>query len=278
MKRKSLALAMMAVMLAGSTLTAHAEHHVEDGDKWKVQFTGKEMKSTFSSQDIATAISGIEPGDDVEIQITLENTDSRRATWYLTNEVLQSLEETVGVSANGGAYSYSLVYTPGDKTQEALVLYDSESIGGDKKSGVGEGLLEVNDSFRKSDSDAEKRWIYVDQLKPKENGVMSLTVGLDGETQGNAYQNTLARLQLNFAVERAAAAPSSGGSSHRTYRDPDSSTPAAPAPAPASVVYSPGAVQTGDPSSMLLWSAAALASGLVLMVFIVCFYKKKREE
>lgn len=277
MKRKSLALAMMAVMLAGSTLTAHAEHHVEDGDKWKVQFTGKEMKSTFSSQDIATAISGIEPGDDVEIQITLENTDSRRATWYLTNEVLQSLEETVGVSANGGAYSYSLVYTPGDKTREALVLYDSESIGGDRKSGVGEGLLGVNDSFRKSDSDAEKRWIYVDQLKPKENGVMSLTVGLDGETQGNAYQNTLARMQLNFAVERAAAAPSGGGS-HRTYRDPDNSTPAAPAPAPASVVYSPGAVQTGDPSNMLLWSAAALASGLVLMVFIVCFYKKKREE
>lgn len=30
---------------------------------------------------------------------------------------------------------------------------------------------------------------------------MELTVALDGETQGNDYQNTLADLQVNFAVQ-----------------------------------------------------------------------------
>ena len=272
MKNKSLALAMMAVMMAGSALTVRAEHHSVGGDQWKVQFTGKEMKSTFTSKDITDAISVIEPGDDIEIKIKLENTDSRRATWYMTNEVLQTLEESQS-AASGGGYTYNLTYTPGDSTQEALVLYDSENVGGEKNSAAGEGLKEVMSNLD------DKDWLYMDQLKPKESGTVSLTVGLDGETQGNGYQNTLARLQLNFAVERAAAAPSGGGgsSSHRNPSDPGGSTPAS-APAPESVIYSPGTVQTGDPSSMLLWSAAALASGLALMVFVVCFYKKKREE
>lgn len=29
-----------------------------------------------------------------------------------------------------------------------------------------------------------------------------MTVALDGETQGNGYQDTLAKLQMNFAVEK----------------------------------------------------------------------------
>lgn len=273
MKRKSLALAMMAVMLAGSALTVRAEHHLVGGDQWKVQFTGKEMKSTFTSQDITNAISAIEPGDDIEIKIKLENTDSRKATWYMTNEVLQTLEESQN-AASGGAYTYNLTYTSGDSTQEPLILYDSENVGGEKNSAAGEGLKEVMSSLD------DKDWLYMDQLKPKGTGTISLTVGLDGETQGNGYQNTLARLQLNFAVERAAAASSSGGSGGSGGGSGSSGggTSSTPAPAPASVVYSPGAVQTGDPSSMLLWSAAALTSGLALMVFVVCFYKKKREE
>ena len=30
---------------------------------------------------------------------------------------------------------------------------------------------------------------------------MKLLVGLDGESQGNVYQDTLAKLMMNFAVE-----------------------------------------------------------------------------
>ena len=32
-------------------------------------------------------------------------------------------------------------------------------------------------------------------------GIITLEVALDGETQGNSYQDTLADLQMNFAVE-----------------------------------------------------------------------------
>ena len=31
--------------------------------------------------------------------------------------------------------------------------------------------------------------------------MVTLTVSLEGETQGNIYQNTAARIQMNFAVE-----------------------------------------------------------------------------
>ena len=41
----------------------------------------------------------------------------------------------------------------------------------------------------------------LDTLEPGENGTVNLTVGLDGESQGNIYQDTLAKLMMNFAVE-----------------------------------------------------------------------------
>ena len=41
-------------------------------------------------------------------------------------------------------------------------------------------------------------YFYLDRLDKNETGTVELEVGLEGETQGNAYQNTLAKLQLNF--------------------------------------------------------------------------------
>ena len=38
-------------------------------------------------------------------------------------------------------------------------------------------------------------------LEPGEGGCVKLLVGLDGESQGNIYQDTLAKLMMNFAVE-----------------------------------------------------------------------------
>lgn len=278
MKKKSLVLVMLAVMLTGSALTVRAEekeHQVVtqdgNGNEFKVHFNGKQIDRTFKDEDISTAIAALQPGDDVEIQIKVENNDKRKTTWYLKNDIIASLEKSTN-DARGGVYSYNLTYIPGSGSQEPFVLYDSENVGGENKNTQTPGLQEVMSDMTEED------WLYMDQLNSKGNGTISLKVGLDGETQGNSYQNTAAKLELNFAVERAAATPSGGGSSsHRNPGDPGSSTPA-PAPVPASAVYSPGAVQTGDPSNMLLWSAAALASGLVLTVFIVCFYKKKKEE
>ena len=44
-------------------------------------------------------------------------------------------------------------------------------------------------------------FFYLKTLEPGESGNVKLLVGLDGESQGNVYQDTLAKLMMNFAVE-----------------------------------------------------------------------------
>ena len=99
---------------------------------------------------------------------------------------------------------------------------------------------------------------------------MYLTVALDGETQGNDYQNTLAQLQMNFATEIAQADTVKGEDKviNRTVKEADKT------------VYRTQKVKTGDESQTLLYSVIALASGLVLLVLGVIVLKKKnnREE
>ena len=106
--------------------------------------------------------------------------------------------------------------------------------------------------FMKHLTDLEQ-FFYLDHLKKGEQGYITLTVALNGETHGNGYQNTLARLQLNFAVEKTGGG---GGGSDKTVLTPGGT----------SVIYSPGAVQTGDPGGMVFWSVIALVSGLALLI------------
>ena len=56
-----------------------------------------------------------------------------------------------------------------------------------------------------------EEFFYLDRLVPGGDGIVTLKVELDGETQGNTYQNTLASLQMNFAVEKAVATQEPGG-------------------------------------------------------------------
>ena len=47
----------------------------------------------------------------------------------------------------------------------------------------------------------------LETMKTGASGVVTLKVALDGETQGNSYQKTLADLEMSFAVEERADAP-----------------------------------------------------------------------
>ena len=78
--------------------------------------------------------------------------------------------------------------------------------------------------------------------------MVELYVQLEGETQGNDYQDTLARLQMNFAVEKVAS---------------------------KTVVEN---VKTGDTSQIMLFSSLTLISGLILMIFAVMSMKRRRDE
>ena len=259
MMRKNYACLALAALLAfGGAAPVYAVEQ-EGKDGWKAEFTGKAIESNFTSSAFAEEISGLEPGDTIRIQIAVKNSSKKGTDWYMSNEVLESLEDAS--PAAGGAYQYELSYQGSGETK---VLYSSTSVGGENVSGAGEGLHEASDSL--------EQFFYLDHLSGGKEGTITLVVGLNGETQVASYQNTLARLRLNFAVEETAGNGGGGGGSSSGGGNEGGS------PTPGSAVYSPGAVQTGDPGGMAFWSALALLSGLLLLVCAVVSMRRERRE
>lgn len=248
---------VLALLLAFTPVMAHAEDFT-GGDGWKVSFDGKKMTSTFKNTDIDDEIYKLEPGDTVDIHLALKNEYSKTTDWYMTNEVLESLEDTQSV-AEGGAYSYILTYIGPDGTKD--VLYSSEEVGGETKNASGEGLHQATNSL--------KDYFYLDRLKSGESGEITLKVKLEGETQGNAYQDTLAKLQMNFAVELVdeSSTPSNGGNHSSDSTNSSSGTRTK-------------TVKTGDNSHILLFSILALVAGLVCAGTVIynISQNKKNEE
>ena len=225
---------LTAIMLLGTSMTVSAEHYY-GAEGWEVSFDGKEMISNFKDAQMTDTIREIQPGDDVLFQVNLKSQYSGATDWYMTNEVISTLEESVNV-AEGGAYSYLLKYY--DVNGKETVLYDSEVVGGeatdtDTEAGLHQATEGLEDYF------------YLGRLAKDETAVIRLYVQLDGETQGNAYQDTLAKLQMNFAVEK-------GGTN---------------------VV-----VQTGDHSPMMTLCIVALSSAIVLLILAVLTVKLNRQK
>ena len=193
MKKKILCLAMTVIMAAGVHTTAFAKDS-QGADRWQVNFTGGKMDSNFKSSDVTDELANIQPGDSIELKVQLKNSDSTDTDWYMTNEVIQTLEDAQS-SAEGGAYEYKLTYVGSDNAEK--VLYDSSTVGGEGASKAGEGLKQIDNSTQE--------YFYLGRLASNNTGTVHLTVGVEGETQGNGYQLTLAKLRMNFAVEKVSA-------------------------------------------------------------------------
>ena len=111
----------------------------------------------------------MQPGDSVELTITLKNDFDGQADWYMKNKVLETLEDAG--NAAGGAYDYLLTYT--DTAGETTTLYSSQKFGGDGKiNGVGlHGATKTLENY-----------FYLDRMGKDATGVVKLKVALDGET------------------------------------------------------------------------------------------------
>ena len=240
LKKNILCLVMAAVMTFGTVTTAKAEEITSSKD-WMVDFKNDKLNSNFSSKEIAEEVYGMLPGDTMKIGVKIKNSESIQTDWYMSNEILKSLEDES--QAENGAYTYKLSYK--DVSGEETVLYDSDTVGGeDKKSGE-EGLHQATNSME---------------------------VGLEGETQGNAYQNTLAKLQLNFAVEKVSKKTKVEKGENKVVKKTmtgKSST------IRKTAVTSP---KTGDTMHALLFSAIALVSGIVVLIIAVLAVKRRRED
>ena len=237
---KKMIICLMALLLAITPMTSYAKDYKGDAD-WYVTFNGKKMDSSFKSSDIDDLVLGIQPGDTMEMHIALLNEHSESTDWYLANEVLKSLEDTRG--SKGGAYSYILSYI--DKSGKKTDIFNSDVVGGESTEG-GIGLHQATNAL--------KDYFYLDTLAPDQNGEIVLIVKLEGETQGNSYQDTLAKLEMKFAVELTSV-PNSKKIIKRVPR-------------------------TGDTANLVLYSTIALGAGLICLLLLVFKLRsdKRREE
>jgi len=193
MKKKLLCLLLALLLLCSISVFAFAEALAGD-----VTFTagGRMVEENFNVDQVFDAL---EPGDSASYTVYVHNQHPKTTRWYMSNEVLRSLEESASAGKIlGGAYSYKLTWVGPSGSQ---VIYDSTSddaqhvnfVGGDFGFDDRIGLHEATNNL--------EDYFFLDTLNSGESGVVTLTVSLEGETQGNIYQNTAARIQMNFAVE-----------------------------------------------------------------------------
>ena len=254
MKKRRIGVLLAFCLLALGSAQVRADDLLGQSG-WKVTFTqDNQMESNFGRSDMDEAISGMQPGDNITFTLNLESRSDKVTDWYLTNEVVNSLEDrSANANTGGGAYTYYLAYEGSNRQQ---VLFDSDTVGGERTEDidVGEGLHEAAESL--------SEYFYLDTLGAGEQGIISLKVVLDGETQGNTYQDTLANLTLNFAVEeRSVPVP---------VNDEEEPKGQAPVRRPP---------KTSDDSDLMLYVGISLSSGLALLILaLYSLYQSKKKE
>lgn len=273
MKKKILVLLLAAGLTLALPMAANAEK-LSGSSKWRVSFSeAKKMETNFKSKDLDEVIYGMQPGDTAVLKMNLENENSTTTNWYMTNRILYSLEDrSQNSDASGGAYTYRLVYT--DKDNKKTVLFDSDTVGGEGASEAGEGLRQATNAL--------DDYLYLDTLARGEKGSLTLRVGLDGETQGNDYQDTLADLQMNFAVELNEQGNPPATPTNRPGATPRPGVPTQPARPGTETLLDPSTptamVQTGDDTEINKYIIAACISGGVLLVLSIYGQAVRRKQ
>ena len=195
-----------------------------------VTFDGKKLSSSYTNAEFVEGALALQPGDDITYTITLKNNYSQETEWWMYNRVLEIFEQTS--AANGAEYKYRLEYSGPNNSR---VLYDSDTVGGETAGN--EGLTAATSALTD--------YFVLGTLKMGQSATVTLHVKLDGETQTNNYQDSLADLNMQFAVQ---------------------------------IVPTDDVVKTGDETVILPYVIAAAVSGALLMVIAVARVKTRKQR
>lgn len=258
----SLAMAMAA---AAEVIPALNEYNVKyaGGDK---------LESNFRDSAIYMQASSMQPGDSTDIVLNVRNEYSDTTDWYMTNDVIKTLEDTRQADAlSGGAYTYQLSYK-NTVTGKEKTIFSSDMVGGDSVSQAGEGLHEATDAL--------KDWFYLDTLESGQNGVLTLHIMLDGETQGNDYQDTLAELKMRFAIElrEPGEKVSEEKPEKEPEKEPDQTGKKKAKKSSGSSSSKKKVVKTGDDTVITPYLIAAGVSGLSLLLLAIYSLRQRRRQ
>ena len=246
MKTRILAIAVLAAVAALFAFPMAANAETLPGKSWQVTFNDQDkMVETYPNGDlvdgsrvIADSLAGMEPGDSITLTISLKQDNADSADWYMSNEVLDSLEAQF---ASGSAYGYYLTFTSPNKDR-TRVLYDSSRVGGDNTDGLYDATNNLEDFF------------YLDTLSKGQEAKVELTVSLDGETEGNAYFNKDAELKMRFAVEKVTTSNTPPTKSNRNV------------------------VVTGDTTNLMPFYIAMGVSGVLMLVLAIASLRSRKRD
>ena len=277
MKKKMFCLMLLVGLLISGTMTAYATGNTDTGGSnvpqgdWNVIFTpaGRVEDNLGGSSMINDRISTMQPGDKITVSVILGNQYNNTTHWYMKNTIIDSMEEA---GASGGAYGYKLAYV--DPAGTETVLFTSQKVGGENS----DGLKELEKDNKLND------YFYLGGLASGQGAKVMLTVELDGETQGNSYQDKVANLSMNFAVEpqpQSSGGSGGGGKTHRrtikrevvnnevVYLDEDG----------VPLARNTEIVATSDEKNLFPYVLAACISGsLLLLLAFFALNDRKREE
>lgn len=247
--KRLLSILLAAALVCAAPVLALAESRT--GKTWNVTYTtdGK-LKDDYSSREYADQISQLEPGDDITLTVKLDHQNATAADWYLRNDVIKTLEDAS--HATGSAYTYRLTY---QGTSANHTLFDS-TVGGD----TGSGLRDADDG----------NFIYLDNLSQGKSGTVTLYVALDGETEGNAYFDTLAQIKLAFAVEPSTSTSTTERTTNTTSNTTGTTTELNE--------NRRGLVRTGEENRLFPFYVAMLVSGLLFGALAVVSYRERKKE
>lgn len=249
--RAGLAASFALALSLAAPATALAEH-LTGAVGWLVTYTaGGTMEDNYSTQEYIDEVRGLQPGDDITFTVKLSHQNDGSADWYMANDVIESLEDADD-DASDSSYEYTLTY---DGPTTSRTIYDSKAVGGDDTG----GLREADGSL--------VEYFYLDNLSKGQSGSVTLKVKLDGETEQNAYFDTLGKLKVRFAVE-----PDSNKPNEPTNPDNPTPTPSNP------VNPSNPIVKTGDDTHLFPFYVAMVVSGVVFLVLAVMGVRMRRQE
>lgn len=244
-RRGALACAAALAVALAAPVPAQAEHLTGTGD-WKATYTSAgKMVDTYSKKEYVDQVSHLQPGDDITFTVKAVHENDTEADWYFANDVIKSLEEESDQNAEGSSYEYLLTW---EGPKESRTLYDSKHVGGDDSTGLNEA------------TDALDEYIFLERMGKGQSGTVKLRVLMNGETEGDIYFDTMAKLKVRFAVEPVSTNPST---------PPTPGTPRE---------NSRELVRTGDDLRLLPYYVAMLVSGLLLAALGAWSLRERRME
>lgn len=263
MMKKILCLAMMALMVLGTPMTALASGGNTGGEApglaapdWTVTFSGSKIKSSLEGKELQNLLSNAQPGDEVEVFIELKNDSKNKTEWYMKN-VLSSLK------AGGGAYTYILTYISPDN--EKKELYNSRTVAVEPSADTKDQLSKI-----------QKTGFYLDRLDPGETARVTLYMKLDGETVTNVYQDESIEMDLNFTVEEITQ-----DTIKKEVKKVNKETVVTYTPPVVQYAQSgtgTSTVSTGDSAPIMVFSVLAFVSAVALIAIASKMMVKRRNE